>query len=146
MREVLTIIPRILLGLGAGVIISGGVVAFITIIGIIPMMAHRTQTGHHVMSYENAIMVGAITGSILSMWELRIPLWPWLVGLLLFGFGIFVGALIIALAEVLDVFPIVNRRVKVKKGISLFVLALAAGKLIGSFLYWIYPLFLEVIQ
>lgn len=146
MREILTIIPRILLGLGAGVIISGGVVAFITIIGIIPMMAHRTQTGHHVMWYENAIMVGAMSGSILSMWELRIPLWPWLVGLLLFGFGIFVGALIIALAEVLDVFPIVNRRVKVKKGISLFVLALAAGKLIGSFLYWIYPLFLEVIQ
>lgn len=145
MREVLTIIPRILLGLGAGVIISGGVVAFITIIGVIPMMAHRTQTGHHVMWYENAIMVGAMSGSILSMWELRIRLWPWLVGLLLFGFGIFVGTLIIALAEVLDVFPIINRRVKVKKGISLFVLALAAGKLIGSLLYWIYPLFLEVI-
>ena len=146
MRELLTIIPRILIGMGAGVIISGGVVAFITIIGVIPMMAHRTQTGHHVMWYENAIIIGAISGSILSMWELRLHLWAWLVILLLFGFGMFVGGLIIALAEVLDVFPIINRRVKVKKGISLFVLSLAAGKLVGSLLYWIYPMFLEIIQ
>lgn len=145
-RELLTMIPRILIGLGSGIIISGGVVAFITIIGVIPMMAHRTQTGHYAMWYENAIILGAISGSILSMWEIRIQLWSWLVMLLLFGFGMFVGCLIIALAEVLDVFPIVNRRVKVKKGISLFVLSLAAGKLVGSLLYWIYPMFLEVIQ
>ncbi len=146
MREVLTMIPRILVGMGAGVIISGGVVAFITIIGVIPMMAHRTHTGHHAMWYENAIILGAICGSILSMWEVRIDLWSWLVSLLLFGFGMFVGCLIIALAEVLDVFPIVNRRIQVKKGISLFVVALAAGKLVGSLLYWLYPMFLEVIQ
>ncbi len=146
MRELLTVIPRFLLGVGAGVIISGGVVAFITIIGVIPMMAHRTHTGHHIMWYENAIVVGAISGSVLSMWEMRLHLWTWLVIILLFGFGMFVGGLIIALAEVLDVFPIVNRRIKVKKGISLFVLSLAAGKLIGSLLYWIYPMFLEVIQ
>ncbi len=146
MREILTIIPRILVGMGAGIIISGGVVAFITIIGIIPMMAHRTQTGHYVIWYENAIILGAISGSILSMWETRLFLWSWVVVLLLFGFGMFVGGLIIALAEVLDVFPIVNRRVKVKKGISLFVLSLAAGKLIGSLLYWLYPMFLEIIQ
>lgn len=146
MREILTIIPRILVGMGAGIIISGGVVAFITIIGVIPMMAHRTQTGHHVIWYENAIILGAISGSILSMWEMRLHLWSWLVILLLLSFGMFVGGLIIALAEVLDVFPIVNRRVKVKKGISLFVLSLAAGKLIGSLLYWLYPMFLEIIQ
>lgn len=145
MREILTIIPRILVGMGAGIIISGGVVAFITIIGVIPMMAHRTQTGHRVIWYENAIILGAISGSILSMWEMRLHLWSWLVILLLLSFGMFVGGLIIALAEVLDVFPIVNRRVKVKKGISLFVLSLAAGKLIGSLLYWLYPMFLEII-
>lgn len=146
MQEILTVIIRIILGLGTGGVVSGGVVAFITIIGVVPLMAHHTNTGHYMMWYENAIMLGAVIGSILSMWDLRIPLWPIVTIILLFGFGIFIGVLIIALAEVLDVFPIINRRIKIKKGVYLFVFALALGKLVGSLYYWLHPFFAEVMQ
>lgn len=138
-------IIRILLGLGAGFVVAGGVVAFISIIGVIPLMAYQTKTSHYMMWYENAIILGSITGSILSMWFIRLPNIPILTIIFFFAFGVFVGTLIIALAEVLDVLPIINRRIKIKKGITLLVVSLALGKLVGSLCYWIYPYFNEII-
>lgn len=145
MWEVCSVIIRVILGLGAGFVVSGGVVAFISIIGVIPLMAYRTKTVHAMMWYENAIILGSILGSIFSMWHFKLPYVPILIVILLFAFGMFVGALIIALAEVLDVLPIINRRIKIRKGITFVVFALAFGKLVGSLFYWIYPYFIEII-
>lgn len=142
---VLTSIARILIGLGAGFVVSGGVVAFISIIGIIPLMAYRTKTAYAMMWYENAIVIGSIIGSIFSMWRFRLPYWPIIILPFFFAYGMFVGTLIIALAEVLDVLPILDRRIRIRKGITLLVLALAFGKLAGSLCYWIYPYFTEII-
>ena len=142
---VLTIIARILIGLGAGFVVSGGVVAFISIIGIIPLMAYRTKTAYAMMWYENAIVIGSIIGSIFSMWRLRLPYWPIIIVPFFFAYGMFVGTLIIALAEVLDVLPILDRRIRIRKGITLLIIALAFGKLVGSLCYWVYPYFTEII-
>lgn len=142
---VISVIVRVILGLGAGFVVSGGVVAFISIIGIIPLMAYRTKTTHAMLWYENAIILGSITGSILSMWSIRLPNIPIITAVFFFAFGMFIGVLIIALAEVLDVLPIINRRIQIKKGITLIVFALALGKLVGSLCYWIYPYFTEII-
>lgn len=142
---VLTSIARIIIGFGAGLVVSGGVIAFISIIGVIPLMAYRSKTGFAMLWYENAIVIGGILGSIFSMWQIRLPYAPFLIGILMFAFGMFIGGLIIALAEVLDVMPILDRRIHIKKGITLVIIALAIGKLIGSLCYWIYPYFLEII-
>lgn len=134
----------VILGLGAGFAIAGGVVAFISIIGIIPIMAYRTKTAKYVMWYENMIIVGSILGSIFTFWEIKLPIGLFMGGLMTFCYGIFIGVLIIALAEVLDVWPIMNRRVKIRKGISFVVFAIALGKLVGSLCYWIYPYFTNI--
>jgi len=144
MQTIFQSIILIVIGLGAGFVVAGGVVAFISIIGIIPIMGHRTQTSHYMMWYENMIIIGSILGAFLTCWEIRIPIGPVFTMLFTFAYGIFIGVLIIALAEVLDVFPIMNRRVKIKKCISLVVLAIALGKLVGSLCYWIYPYFTEI--
>ena len=141
MQKAWQFILSIIWGIGSGVIISGGIIAFITMIGIVPLMAHRTQTVKHSIWYSSAIMLGIFLGSILSMWHITIPTTNLLIAVIGLSFGIFVGVLIIALAEVLDVFPITDRRIKIKKGIGLFVIALALGKLIGSLYYWLYPIF-----
>ncbi len=135
----------VLLGYGAGLFISGGVIAFISIIGIIPIMAHRSHTQHYVRHYETVIAIGAVLGSILSMWEPVIPIGKFLTSILSFANGIFQGVLIIALAEVLDVFPITDRLIRLKKGIYLVAFALALGKLLGALYYYLYPIFLELI-
>ncbi|MBQ1274864.1 MAG: stage V sporulation protein AB [Cellulosilyticum sp.] len=144
MQTIFQNIILIIIGLSSGYIVAGGVVAFISIIGIIPIMAYRTKTSHYMMWYENMIIIGSIIGSIFYCWEFRILVPPILMSVFAFAHGIFIGVLIIALAEVLDVLPIMNRRVKIRKGISFIVIALALGKLVGSLCYWIYPYFTEV--
>lgn len=145
MRETLTIVPRILIGFGAGGMLAGGVVAFISVIGIVPLMSYRTKTGRHAAFYENAITAGAVLGAILSMWPIQVKLPSFLIVIFGFATGNFAGVLIIALAEVLDVMPILDRRIKLKKGIALVVYAFAAGKLVGALYYYLYPIFLELI-
>ncbi len=146
------IIIEIILGLGAGTVVSGGVVAFISIIGVIPNIAYRTKTAYAIKKYETAIILGAIVGSVLYILEgiFEIPTIPYVThGIMAFVFlcfGLFVGALIIALAEVLDVFPIIDRRIKIKKGITIIVISLALGKLVGSLIYWIRPEFYDIIS
>lgn len=144
--DILRSLALIILGFGAGVVVAGGVVAFISIIGVVPLMAYRSKTGFAMMWYENAIMIGSVLGSIFSMWQIRLPYYPIVVIILLFAFGMFIGCLIIALAEVLDVLPIINRRIHIRKAITLIIVALAIGKLIGSLCYWIYPEFTQIIK
>ena len=55
--------------------------------------------------------------------------------------GVFVGSLAVSLAEVINVVPIFMRRARLKQGLSFFLLALAAGKLIGSLVYFFVPAF-----
>lgn len=145
MGNIFTAILSIIWGMSSGFIISGGVVAFISIIGAIPIMATRTKTERCVMRYETAIMIGSVLGSILYIWQPYMPLPKVFIIILSFSYGVFIGVLIIALAEVLDVFPILNSRIKIKKGIYLIAIALALGKLVGSLYYWLYPVFTKVI-
>ncbi len=133
-----------ILGLGAGLVVAGGVVAFISIIGILPIMAYRTKTTNYMLWYENMIILGSILGSIFTFWEISLPIGPFWESIYAFAYGIFIGVLIIALAEVLDVWPIMNRRVRIRKGVSWLVVAIALGKLLGSLSYWIYPYFKNV--
>ncbi len=144
MDEIIAITLRVILGFGIGVILSGGIIAFITIIGIIPLMANRTQTSEHHILYGSAIMAGTFVGSILAIWQITILIPNLFIGIIGLTAGIFTGVLIIALAEVLDVFPITDRRVKIKKGVYLIVYALAIGKLVGSLYFWLYPIFTEL--
>ena len=56
------------------------------------------------------------------------------------SYGCFVGILIMGLAEVMDVFPIMFKRIKLKTGLAVIVLMAATGKLIGSLCYFIFRL------
>ena len=50
--------------------------------------------------------------------------------------GIFVGTLALAIAEMLDAFPIFFRRLRITGGLTWIVLSIALGKMIGSFIYF----------
>lgn len=51
--------------------------------------------------------------------------------------GVFVGGWIMALAEVINVFPVYCRRLGITKGLGLIVIAIALGKTLGSLLiFW----------
>ena len=129
----------ILLGLGSGVIISGAVFAFISIIGVVPRLAQKTKTQKHIKFYEEAITFGGIFGSSTMMFDYYIPIPKIIVALIFACVGIFYGSLAVSLAEILDVIPILTRRTRLQRGIALFILALAFGKLAGSLMYFLIP-------
>ena len=123
-------------GLSAGVTVAGGLFSFVVSLGVVSDFADRTHTGNHILLYETSVALGGILGNILFIYQIPVPVGT--VILMLFGIfaGIFVGCWSMALAEILNVFPIFIRRVKVLKGIPYIILSIALGKGIGACLFF----------
>ena len=94
------------IGLSAGVAVSGGLFSLIVELGVIADFADRTHTGDKVLFYEDCTAAGGILGNIIYVFHIGIPAGVW--GLGIFGIfaGIFVGCWSMALAEILNVFPV----------------------------------------
>ena len=123
-----------IIGVSGGTVIAAGIFAFITMIGVFPRLASRTNTSAYIYHYETAIIAGGITGNLLTVFQWNIPVIGQ-TGLLLFGLfsGIYVGCLAMALAENLKVIPVLVQRTKLKQGLPWMITALALGKAMGSF-------------
>ena len=129
----------ILLGFSSGVVIAGAVFAFIAIIGVVPRLAQKTATQKHIKLYEEAIICGGIFGAATQMINFRLPIGTVPVAALALCTGVFFGCLAVSLAEVLDVIPVLSRRVRLQTGMAAFMLAIALGKLAGSVMYCFVP-------
>lgn len=124
------------IGLSFGAAVAGGLFAFIVELGVIADFADRTHTAEHILLYEDSTALGGIVGTILFVFYLPIPYGSWIVPIFgLFG-GIFVGCWSMALAEILNVFPIFIRRIKITRYISAFIISMALGRGVGSILYF----------
>lgn len=125
-----------LVGLASGFAVSAGVFAFIISVGVIPRMIGKTQTVKDVLIYETVILLGGTFGNLFSLfqWEL---LWGTPL-LILFGVsaGVFTGCLAVALAEILNSFPIMFRRLRIKEGLGWMLFFMAMGKTLGSLYFY----------
>ncbi len=127
-----------LFGICGGGAAAAGVFALITVIGIIPRMAGFTHSAVHIHKYEWAVILGGTLGNV---WYLLKPLVILPFGNLIelcigLAIGAFVGSLVMALAEIWQVFPIMVRRSRLRVGVRYLGLALALGKTIGAFIYF----------
>lgn len=129
------------IGFSSGVVVSGGVFAFIAAIGVVERMAQKTKTVNYIKFYEEVIILSGIVGCTYIFWNYEVHLCALFSVIYCFCLGIFVGTLAVSLAEVIDVIPIFMRRVRLKNGLSALILALALGKTIGSILYFVYESF-----
>lgn len=122
------------IGFCSGALVAGGYIALVVKVGIITRMAARTKTASYSRWYEDMLVCGALLGNLYSIFRWRLPgKWLFLVP---YGFfsGIFAGCLAIALAEIVNAFPIFSRRIRLKEGLSWIVTSLALGKLMGTLL------------
>lgn len=126
-----------IIGLSAGLAISSGLFAFISSLGVVSDLADRTHTGSKVLLYQDASALGGIVGNLVWIYRLHIPGGNWFLGIFGIFSGIFVGCWTMALAEVLNVFPIFVRRTKLLKTIPYIILSVAIGKGVGALLFWI---------
>ena len=127
------------IALGAGFAAAGGFFAFISLIGIVPRLTSISKTQSHVLLYENSLAMGLIIMNLLSLYRPDLSFLPYLPSVLLLDAqglfaGIFTGCLAGALAEVVNVIPILSRRLKIRKGFPYYVVAFGLGKCIASIL------------
>ena len=140
---ILSHIASILLGFSSGLVTAGAVFAFITVIGVIPRLAQKTNTISNVKTYETSIMLGGIFGTLTGVFQFHLPIGTIPVLILSLASGVFFGCLAMALAEVLNVIPILMRRGRIQKGMFYFILAIAIGKTVGALLYFLLSGFYE---
>lgn len=125
-----------IVGLSGGVVVSAGLFALIVEIGVISDFADRTHTADHILLYEDCTALGGILGNLIFLFKWPIPFQT--VALPLFGLlsGVFVGCWAMGLAEMLNVFPIFIRRIKIVRYTTAFVISIAVGRGAGALLYF----------
>lgn len=88
------------------------------------------------MLYEDAVAAGGSLGAVISVYHPAVPFAGCLLPVMgLFG-GIFVGCWAMALAEMLDLFPIFIRRIRMVRGIAAVMIGIAFGKCLGALLFF----------
>ena len=127
-----------LIGISAGSIVAGGLFGFIVSLGVVSDFADRTGTANRIGLYEDAVALGGITGNLVLLYEIPLTAISPLMGVFGIFSGIFVGCWALALAEVLNVFPIFLRRMNVTKGIGFIILGIAIGKVLGASAYFFF--------
>jgi len=134
----INILLTIFVGLAAGLAVGAGFVAFLTVLGVIPRLTQLTKTNKYIHLLEWSVVLGAVTGGWVSLRDSIFFLSKyWLVPIGLAS-GIFVGMLAAALTEVLNVWPILAKRVQIEDKIIILLMALVLGKIVGSLYHWIY--------
>ncbi len=127
------------IGFSGGIIVGGGLIAFLTVLGVISRLMHITSTYDYTFILSWVVLLGAATGCIISIFTYTTHL-PQIVSA---GFGmvmgIFVGLLASALAEVINVIPISADRMNVTDYVHVLIIVLAFGKIFGSLIYWFFP-------
>lgn len=133
---------------------AAGVFTVLVAVGLVPRFAGKTHTAKKVFLYEEMVIFGTITGTVLSVfpeymqfaafWQDRHPEWMSVwngIGIgaeAVYGLfaGMFIGCLALAIAEMLDSIPIMSRRISFRHGMGVAILCMAIGKLCGSLFYF----------
>lgn len=124
-------------GLCAGGVIAAGIFAFLAIIGVFPRLIGKTGTKEHIMLYETVIILGGVMGNVLDLFEFPVLFGgTWFLAAFGISSGIFVGCLVMSLAETLKTLPVINRRIHLSVGIQYVIFAIGLGKTLGSLLYF----------
>ncbi|WP_238650103.1 stage V sporulation protein AB [Paenibacillus piscarius] len=127
---------HLLLGIAGGVAVGGGVIALFVVLDIIPRLAQLTSSYDKVHWYEGAMVGGSLLGTVSDFWNWKISAGPLIeLGVGLFN-GIFIGMLAAALTEVLNVLPILAKRLHMTHLLFGLLMAMVCGKVAGSLFDW----------
>lgn len=128
----------IVVAFGGGVTVGSAAAAFISILQVVPRLIQITNTRQYVRLYQYVITIGFILFTIIYFSEYHMNLSKYIAIPIGLTFGIFIGLLSSALAEVLNVIPVLSKKLKIKDYLKYVILTLVAGKVIGSLYFWIF--------
>lgn len=122
----------VVVGLCGGFFVAGGLFAFLALVGVIPRLVAGTTTAKYIIFYEDMSLLGCVGGNLLFLYRFGLPLGNVFLGMYGIGSGVFTGCLAAALAEVVNMFPVLSERINLKKGMTAIMVLFAIGKLAGS--------------
>ena len=122
----------VIVGLCGGLLVAGGLFAFLALVGVVTRLAAGTTTAKYLMFYEDMSLLGCVGGNLLFLYGFSLPLGNVFLGMYGMGAGVFTGCLAAALAEVVNMMPVLSERVSLKKGMTGIMLMFALGKAVGS--------------
>ena len=89
-------------------------------------------------TFESCIIFGAALSNIVWVYHISLRLGEAMCFITDLTYGMFVGAMAMALSETIKVFPIMIRRLKLKIGITAMVTGFALGKAVGGIICYVY--------
>ncbi|WP_051531037.1 stage V sporulation protein AB [Clostridiisalibacter paucivorans] len=128
----------IVTGLAGGLATGTAVASFITLLDIVPRLSQLTNSYQYISFYEKIITMGVVVTTILSFLGLNINISKLVIVPIGLLSGVFIGLIAAALAEVVNVLPILKRRLKLSVYLKYTIIAIALGKTFGSLFYWIF--------
>jgi stage V sporulation protein AB len=125
-------------GLAGGFAVGSAFVALLIVLDLIPRLVQLTRAYRRSVVFESGILLGAMYWICADLfdWSYRLPAYLLLLPAILQG--LFVGMFAAALTEVLNVIPIVSKRLKLKPYLFPLLLAMVLGKVMGSLVDWLW--------
>ncbi|OCT12780.1 stage V sporulation protein AB [Paenibacillus pectinilyticus] len=126
------------IGLAGGITVGSGMVAFLVVLDIIPRLAQITRSFSKIHAYEAAVVLGSLVFTWVDFSDMHMHLFP--TGAALFGLfaGCFVGMLAAALTEIVNVLPILAKRIGMDSYRVVLLMAMIFGKVFGSLFEWLF--------
>ena len=122
----------VVIGLSGGLLVAGGLFAFLALVGVVTRLAAGTTTAKYITFYEDMSLLGCVGGNLLFLYGFHMPLGNIFLGMYGIGAGVFTGCLAAALSEVVNMFPVLSERVSLKKGMTGIMTMFAIGKMVGA--------------
>lgn len=127
----------IVLGLSGGIAVGTAIASFLTLLDVIPRLAQVSDSNNQLGIYQKVIVISVITTTLIEFF--KISLYGNIIFLIPIGIlvGAFIGLLASALAEVLNVIPVLENKLNLKEFLKIPVLAISLGKVVGSLIDWL---------
>lgn len=137
MKSAIYNIFEMIVGFSTGVLVGGGYVALLIVLGVIPRAIQLLNYNRFISFVIPALLLGVLSGTYLSFTKEATNNPAFF--LLFWGLfhGIFNGMIAAALVEILNVFPLLSRRLFLKDYMHSLLMALVFGKIIGSLVQWL---------
>ncbi len=125
------------IGFAGGLAVGGAFVAFLVVLDIIPRLAQLSKSVKYMQWIEGSVILGAVLWTLFDFFDWSMHFFP--MGAAVIGSlcGVFVGMLAAALTEVLNVLPILAKRLQIGDYLIWILMSMVLGKIVGSLFDWI---------
>lgn len=131
-------IALVLISFAGGFTVGSAFVALLIVLDLIPRLVQLTRAYRRSAWFESGILAGAVYWSSADLFEWGFALPEEVLLVPAIFQGLFVGMFAAALTEVLNVLPILAKRLRLKPYLFSLLLALVLGKMTGSLVDWLW--------